>query len=105
MKKEIAIEISKYVKLKQEEIENLIEIPPDEKLGDFALPCFQLAAKMKKNPLEIAKELAKKIKLKNIKVQAKGPYINFFVDKEKLAEQVLDIKEGFGSKKGKEKIL
>jgi len=39
------------------------EIEEPEKYGDFAYPCFNLAKKTKKNPNEIAKELAKKGKV------------------------------------------
>ena len=66
-----------------------LEIPPDSKLGDFAFACFALAKDMKKSPAEIAKEFAQKLKpddyIKEIK--ATGPYVNFFIDKSKLAEE------------------
>ncbi|TKJ16974.1 arginine--tRNA ligase [Candidatus Woesearchaeota archaeon B3_Woes] len=68
-----------------------LEIPPSSELGDYAFPCFVLSKKYKKNPNEVAQELTKKIKLdKTIKeVKATGPYLNFFVNKEKLSEDVL----------------
>lgn len=85
-------------------IENLIEIPPEKSLGDFAFPCFSLAKEMKKSPVEIAKDLAdkisKKIPLEFEKVIANGPYLNFFVNREKfslkLIEKILKEKEEFG---------
>ena len=103
----IAKLLEKETKLKKEEILSLIETPPNPEMGDYAFPCFKLAGIMKKNPVEIAKELAKKIKPgKEIEeVKATGPYLNFFVNKKILAEQVLEIKEGYGKGKGKEKIL
>ena len=51
--------------LSNKEIEEIIEIPKDENLGDYAFPCFILAKKLKKNPLEIAKELSFLTVLKN----------------------------------------
>ena len=85
---------------------NLIEVPPDSKLGDYAFPCFSLAKDLRKNPVEIAKELAGKIKInKYLKdVKAEGPYLNFFVNNVFLAESVL--KEIYGEKKnyGKKKV-
>src|SRR3989344_9248576 len=86
-----------------------LEIPPDPSLGDYALPCFKLCRIYKKSPNEIANELSKKIKPGKIveKVAVNGPYINFFIKKEALAEDILkkviEEKEKFGSKKIKNK--
>ncbi len=76
--------------LKQEVV---LEVPPNPELGDFAFPCFGLAKELKKNPIEIAKDLVKKIpKIKGIEsIQATGPYMNFFVDRKALAEETLAI--------------
>jgi len=111
MKKEIAKLISKESKLKSVEIENLIEIPPSLELGDFAFPCFALSKKLKKSPNQIAEDLAKKIKLpKEIeKVEAKGPYLNFFINKkifsEKLVNEILEKKDFGKSDLGKGKKI
>jgi arginyl-tRNA synthetase len=111
MKEQITSILSKLVKLDKKEIEKLIEIPKDPKLGDFAFPCFVLAKEMKKNPVQIAKELAEKIKSKDFeKIQSLGPYINFFLNREDLALSVLKRiqkeKDGYGSSKlGKENIM
>jgi len=71
--------------------EIILEVPPDPTLGDFAFPCFSLAKEMRKSPVEIAKEIAAKIKpTGNIEaIKAEGPYINFFVNKAKRAKDVL----------------
>jgi len=68
-----------------------LEIPPNPELGDYAFPCFSLAKVLKKAPAQIAEELAKKIQLSNIinKIEIKGPYLNFFVNKESLSENIL----------------
>jgi len=107
MKEVIADLLSKQLKLKKEEIINFLEIPPSPELGDYAFPCFLLAKKYKKNPNQIAQELANKIKPgKEIeKIEVKGPYLNFFCLRKNLAEQILKIKENFGKGKNKEKIL
>ncbi|MFH1823210.1 MAG: arginine--tRNA ligase [archaeon] len=80
--------ISKATKLKKEVI--VIEKPKNN-FGDYAFPCFILAKKLKKNPLEIAKDLEKKIKPNQEihKIQAMGPYLNFFIKKEKLLQNIL----------------
>ena len=80
-----------------------LEIPPNPELGDYAFPCFSLAKKYKKNPNEIAQDIAKKIKKDKIinEIKVVGPYLNFFVNKKALTEEtmkkVLKEKDKFGS--------
>ena len=68
-----------------------LETPPDETLGDIAFPCFALAKSMKRNPAEIATEIAAKIAPKEYiaEVSAKGPYVNMKWDTDMLGGQVL----------------
>lgn len=68
-----------------------IEIPPDQSLGDFAIPCFHLSKIHKKAPQIIASELADELpKHPGIdRIEAKGPYLNIFLDRAWMAEQVL----------------
>ena len=49
------------VEMPEEELLKLVEIPPEEKMGDLALPCFAMAKKMHKNPMQIASELVEKL--------------------------------------------
>ena len=79
-----------------------LEVPPDASLGDYAFPCFSLAKVLKKSPVQIAQELAKKIELSKVieRIEVKGPYLNFFVHKGNLSSNVLkDIvkNENYGS--------
>ena len=88
--------------------EVFLETPPDPKMGDLALPCFQFAKKLKKAPHQIARDLEKKLKKKfNIKVI--GPYINFFYDHTKLAKKVINNikkqKNNYGKAKKKNKKI
>ena len=87
--------------LTEEEISDLIEIPPNSEMGDYAFPVFKLAKTFRKAPNLIAEELAKKeFNNENIKKIANvGPYVNFFVDNSKLVESVLTeaVKDDFGS--------
>jgi arginyl-tRNA synthetase len=96
MKEKIITILSKQTGLKKEEIENHLEIPPSSELGDYAFPCFILAGKLKKNPAVIAKELAEKLS-KEIKpgkevekIVSVNAYINFFVNKNILAENIIN---------------
>ena len=76
--------------LKKEVKDVVLEVPPNPDFGDFAFPCFVLAKIKKKNPVQIAKELAKSLKIKGVsKIEAKGPYLNFFVERGSRAEQVV----------------
>ncbi len=88
---EITRIISEKIDLPKEEIRDLVEIPPDEKLGDYAFPCFVLGKKLKKAPAQIAGELALQVKTTELiqEIYSMGPYVNFKVDKGKLAEFVL----------------
>jgi arginyl-tRNA synthetase len=110
MKEKIASLLKIHVPISIEEILSSLEIPKDEKLGDFAFPCFSLAKHLKKNPVEIAKDIANKIKSTDFeKIEAVGPYVNFFVNRKLLSDQVirkiLKEKDKYGSIKEKEKIL
>lgn len=69
----------------------VLESPPDASLGDFAFPCFAQAKEFKKAPNQIAQELAKKIKAPVCveRIEAKGPYVNFFLAKDVVARDVL----------------
>jgi len=105
MKEKIAELLAKPSGLKEKEILSLIEMPKDSKFGDYSFPCFSLAKKFKKNPVEIAKEIA--IKLENTleleNIEAVNGYVNFFISGAVLAEETLRKiqKEGdnFGSAK------
>ncbi|MCF6461621.1 arginine--tRNA ligase [Clostridium sp. Cult3] len=89
--------------LPKDEIEALIEVPPSYDMGDYAFACFRLAKVFRKAPNMIAEELTEKIQGGEYfnKIENVGPYINFFINKEKLTETVLNSiverEENFGS--------
>jgi arginyl-tRNA synthetase len=66
-----------------------IELPRDPALGDLAFPCFQLAKQLGKAPPALAAELAGAWKLEGITAQATGPFLNFRIDRQVLAERVI----------------
>src|SRR3989344_6242958 len=95
------VDALKITGLNPNEIENLIEKPKDYSHGDYAFPCFILSKKMKKSPVEIAKELAPKIKSSEFeKVVAVGAYVNFFLDVKKFAHDTLKRIEKEGKRYG-----
>lgn len=86
--------------LDKEKISEILEIPPKEDMGDYAFPCFQLAKIFRKAPNMIAQEIADKIPESPdlSKVETAGPYVNFYVDKEQFAKEVLNkIGENYGA--------
>ena len=78
-------------------ISEKIEIPPDPKLGDYALPCFIFSKSLKKSPTNIALELKESLTKINLKEDHKhfeliintGAYLNFFVNKQAYMKNVL----------------
>ena len=73
--------------------ESKLERPPQKEFGDVAFPCFELAKTEKRSPVEIARHLQQKIKLPAEsmieRIEAKGPYLNFFYNYSKFGEKVL----------------
>jgi arginyl-tRNA synthetase len=90
-KKEVANKISQLVDMELEKVMELIEIPPQSNMGDYAFPCFQFAKTMRKAPNMIAADLAGKFTTDNVvgKVEAAGGYLNFFVNKGEFIKTVL----------------
>ncbi|MEF8879329.1 MAG: arginine--tRNA ligase [Candidatus Thermoplasmatota archaeon] len=86
----------------------VLETPPEE-LGDYAFPCFPLAPIAKKSPDQIAKEIKNSLTppdwVENI--EAKGGYVNFFLNTDKFKKQVLknilNKKEKYGFLENKKK--
>ena len=76
-----------------------LETPPED-LGDLAFPCFSLAKRLRKPPQKIAEELSAGMEPSGLieRIEANGPYVNFFMDRSKLAEEVLRdvLEEGKG---------
>lgn len=98
--------------LEREVVEKSVEVPPDEKMGDIAFPCFPLAKVMRKAPPIIAQELAEKMSGDDMieKAQATGGYLNFFLNREKFISETvssaLDAGEDWGkSDMGKGKTV
>lgn len=91
-KKEIANAIEETTKLNSDEIYGFIEIPKDSENGDYAFPCFKLAKQLRKSPVEIARNITERIQLDDDiieRMEVATGYINFFVNKNKLAEVVI----------------
>lgn len=71
--------------------ESMIQESPKPEMGDFSFPCFALSKKLKKSPAEIMNELKQKINDPDLieKVEEMGSYLNFFLNKQKVGQQIM----------------
>ena len=96
MKEQISKAVAGVVETKEwKSISDLIEIPSDSKMGDYAIPCFSFAKLMHKNPLVIANEIKEtlekcKEELGLSTIEAVNGYCNLFVNREKYVETVMN---------------
>lgn len=115
---DIKYELSKIladmeIGMTQEDILLSIETPPNKDMGDYSFPCFKLSKTMKMAPNIIAENLAAKVEADFIgEARQVGPYLNFFIDYEILARdlinEILEKGEAYGSSdigKGKNVII
>lgn len=88
--------------LSKEEINELIEVPQHSTHGDLAFPVFTLARVLRKAPPLIAQELVEEMNTESFdKVEVVGPYINFFLKRDLVSNNVLTnvlTKENYGSR-------
>lgn len=84
--------------LEADAVADMLEIPPNSEMGDFALPCFKLARALHKAPAAIAGELKEKLGEQEgfSRIEAAGGYLNFFTDKSAFARTVVErvLREG-----------
>ena len=91
--------------LTAEELQNMVEVPADNKMGDYAFPCFKLAKVLRKAPPMIAKDIAEKISSNPIfaKVEQVNAYVNMFLSRELYVKdtvgEVLEKGDAYGSSK------
>lgn len=69
-----------------------VQYPPEQKMGDLALPVgFKLAKELKVSPEEAARQFAEKIEHPLIeKVEVQGGYVNVFLKRTDVAVDVLE---------------
>lgn len=77
--------------LSEEQVREIIEVPQDSKMGDYAFPCFRLAKTLRRSPQDIAKDLAGNISGGEIfdKVEPVNAYVNMFVSKGDMSKSTL----------------
>ena len=64
-----------------DEIYELLALPPNSEMGDYALPCFKFAKLMRKSPVMIAEELKNSYPTDEVvsEVSAVNGYLNFIL--------------------------
>ncbi len=90
--------------IKEETIEEYIEIPSNKEMGDYSLPCFKLAKEMKRAPQMIANEIKETIRIDEKiieKLEVINGYLNFFINPKAVISTVFkeidSKKEQYGS--------
>lgn len=73
-----------------EDIASLLEVPPEKEMGDYAFPCFKLSRVLRMGPPMIAKKLSEAVQKEEVaRVECVGGYLNFFVNRENFAKDLL----------------
>lgn len=77
--------------LEVSEIREMVEVPADSKMGDYAFPCFKLAKLLRKAPPLIAKSIAEQIASDEIfeKVESVNAYVNMFISRDAFIDDVV----------------
>lgn len=87
--KDLSAQLSEHLSL--EDIYKLLENPKNDDHGDLAFPTFRLAKAFRKNPAEIANDIAENFSSEVVeKVNVLGPYLNFYLNKNIVSTQVLN---------------
>lgn len=88
---QIVESLASAVPLEKEEILTLLTESPRPEMGDCAFPCFALASPLKQSPQVIAQRLAQELHPTPLlaRIEAQGPYLNFFFNKEEFTRLTL----------------
>ena len=91
IKKEIAKNIGFNLEENELNFEDLIIESISADKGDYCLPCFAFAKVLKSNPNLIAQQIAGSVNTIGIisRCEVVGGYVNFFLNKEKVAKEIL----------------
>ena len=93
--------INSQAEIDEATVLGMLEYPPDEKMGDIALPCFKLSKLLRMAPVKIAESIAAELKLHSIdRIEAVNGYLNIYLDGEYLAKKVISEVAQKGDKYG-----
>lgn len=90
-------------------VEDLIIESVSSDKGDYSLPCFAFAKVLKENPMNVANKIKECVKVGQLvdKCEVVGGYLNFFLNKEFVAKNILHnfSSENFRTEDGKDKVV
>ncbi len=94
--------INPAAELTADELAGMLEYPPDDAMGDLALPCFKLAKSLRRAPVMIAQVLADGMNCACVQsAEALNGYLNIRLDPAYLSSHVLaavlEKKEKYGA--------
>ncbi len=101
LREEIINDILKSLNNEVSKEDVVVESPKERSFGDYAVPCFVFAKKLRKSPIAIAEDIKNNLdESKYEKVEVVSGYLNFFVKKEDLTKYVInkinEEKENYG---------
>ncbi len=77
------------VQINESDILSMLEYPPDNTMGDIALPCFKLSRSLRRSPVQIAQTIADGLADADIaKAEAVNGYLNIAISDDYLAHVV-----------------
>lgn len=87
----------------EEDIQILLEYPPNPEMGDISLPCFKLSKTLRKSPQAIADELKEKLSDEAVeRVESVSGYLNIYLNKTAFTRgvvgSVLEENDRYGSR-------
>ena len=79
----------------EEQIYSFIEVPPNNDMGDFALPCFKLSKVMRRPPVVIAQTSQESFVTDEVinECMAQNGYLNFKINRSEIGKDILDQKK------------
>ena len=106
--KQIIADSIEYENIDKQTILTNLTTPPDDKLGDYSLPCFCFAKTLRKSPVAIAEELKTCIKPNAYieKIEVVNGYLNFYLNKQHICQNVItNAVKGFDAKPNNNKLM
>ena len=96
VKKKTAKEIAALIKeiynveMGADELYSMLEYPPDDKMGDIALPCFRLAKALRCAPVKIAEAIAERLDMSEYEsASAVNGYLNLKLEMGAFSRRVI----------------
>ena len=67
------------IQIEAADVADMLEYPPDPKMGDLALPCFKMSKIMRTSPVRIATQIAEEFSAPCVeRAEALNGYFNIF---------------------------